>query len=272
MAKKNIGIYSNLESTSNNKVEDLYLIVDNNNITFSVKHKKKNEFVAFEHFSNNPDNTGWHQLVAYLQNNSQLIHGIYANVFFVWNSTRFILTNKLQKENTLIYLDELNMVHGKGNDEELYLTPFNNELIIAFTVPDTLSTLLSRSFPTGKWHHYAEYVLAQNAVHEALIYLFDNSFCLRVVKEGKTKLVKYFSIEGVDQTCYQLLNACSNAGLNTNLATLKVSGYNAIQHEFINKIATYFQVGEIIELPKSSLGDSLNSNYPQNIYATYFIF
>jgi hypothetical protein len=79
MAKKNIGIYSNLESTSNHKVEDLYLVVDNNKIVFSVKNKKNNEFVAFEHFSNNQVNTGWHQLVAYLQNNSKLIHGIFGN-------------------------------------------------------------------------------------------------------------------------------------------------------------------------------------------------
>jgi hypothetical protein len=102
-----------------------------------------------------------------LQNNSKLIHGIYGNVFFVWNSTRFILTNKLQKEDTLVYLDELNMVHGKSNEEELYLTPFNDQLIIAFTVPDALSTLLSRSFPTGKWRHYSEYVLANNSDKEA---------------------------------------------------------------------------------------------------------
>ena len=272
MAKKNIGIYSNLESTSNNKVEYLYLIVDNNNIVFSVKHKKTNEFVAFEHFANNQDNSGWHQLVAYLQNNSKLIHGIYGNVFFVWNSTRFILTNKLQKEDTLIYLDELNMVHGKSREEELYLTPFNDQLIIAFTVPDALSTLLSRSFPTGKWHHYAEYVLAKNADNEALVYLFDNNYCLRVVKDSKTKLIKYFPIEGVDQNCFQLLNACSNAHLDTNLSTLKVWGYNAIQHEFINKIAPYFLAGEIVEPPNTGIGTSLNTSYPQNIYSTYFIF
>jgi hypothetical protein len=272
MAKKNIGIYSNLESTSNNKVEDLYLIVDNNNIFFSVKHKKKNEFVAFEHFANNQDNTGWHQLVAYLQNNSKLIHGIYGNVIFVWNSARFILTNKLQKEDTLIYLEELNIVHGKSIEEELYLTPFDDKLIIAFTVPDALSTLLSRSFPTGKWHHYAEYVLANKAENEALIYLFDNNYFLHVVKEGKTQLVNYFPIEGVDQNCYQILNACSNAGLDTSLSKLKVWGHHKIQHDFINKIAPYFLVGEIVESPTTGIGASLHSNYPQNIYSTYFIF
>ena len=98
MAKKKIGIYTTLESTPNNKVEDLYLIVDKESIVFSVKHKQKNEFVAFEHFVNNVDNTGWHQLVAYLQNNSKLIQGVYGNIFFIWNSTRFVLTKKQIKE------------------------------------------------------------------------------------------------------------------------------------------------------------------------------
>jgi hypothetical protein len=272
MAKKNIGIYSNLESTSNNKVEDLYLIVDNSNIVFSVKNKKKNEFVAFEHFSNNQDNTGWHQLVAYLQNNSKLIHGIYGNVFFIWNSPRFILTNKLQKEDTLIYLEELNMVHGKSSEEELYLTPFDDKLIIAFTVPDALSTLLSRSFPTGKWHHYSEYMLANTAQNEVLIYLFDDIYCVRLVKDGKTQLINYFQIEGVDQNCYHILNACSNTNIDINISKLKVWGYHSLQHEFINKVAPYFLSGEIVESPNTGIGASLNSNYPQNIYSTYFIF
>ena len=115
-------------------------------------------------------------------------------------------------------------------------------------------------------------MLANQANNEALIYLFDNDYCLRVVKEGKTQLVKYFPIEGVDQNCYQLLNTCSNTGLDTNSATLKVWGYNAIQHDFIHKIAPYFLVGEIVESPKSEIGNSLNMNYPQNIYSTYFIF
>ncbi len=272
MAKKSIGIYSNLESTSNNKVEDLYLIVDNNNIVFTVKNIQTNHFVAFEHFANNQDNSGWHQLVAYLQNNSKLIHGVFGNVFFVWNNPRFILTNKLQKQDTLIYLEELNMVHGKSIDEELYLTPIDDKLLIAFTVPDALSTLLSRSFPTGKWHHYAEYILASSAQNEAQVYLFENSFCLHVVKEGKTQLINYFQIEGEDQNCYHILNACTNANLDTNLSKLTVWGFNNLQHNFINKIASYFLAGEIVETRNTGIGASLNTSYPQNIYANYFIF
>ena len=56
MAKKKIGIYTSLDSTFNNKVEDLYLIVDRESIVFSVKNINRNEFVAFEHFENSADN------------------------------------------------------------------------------------------------------------------------------------------------------------------------------------------------------------------------
>jgi hypothetical protein len=38
------------------------------------------------------------------------------------------------------------MIHEKSNDEELYITPFNDHLVLVFTVPDVLSTMLSRIF------------------------------------------------------------------------------------------------------------------------------
>ena len=73
MAKKKIGIYGVLESTANNKVEDLYLIVDESAIAFAVKNNISNIYQCFEYFVNDPENIGWNQLVAYLQNNSKLI-------------------------------------------------------------------------------------------------------------------------------------------------------------------------------------------------------
>jgi hypothetical protein len=272
MAKKTIGIYSVLESTPNYKVEDLYLIVDSNNIVFSVKNKKTNQYSAFEHFANNGENTGWHQLVAYLQNNSKLIQGIFDNIYFVWNSPRFVLTKKLVKEDTLLYQQELNLVHGASNEEELYLTPFDEQFMLVFSVPDALSTLLSRSFPTGKWHHYTAFVLATAAENQVLVHLFENNYCIRIVKEGKTQLINYYPIEGNDQNCFNILNACTNSNIDTNLSTIKVWGYSNLQHEFINTIAPYFKAGEIMEAPGTGVTASLNSNYPQHIYSTYFIF
>ncbi len=272
MAKKKIGIYTELESTPNNKVEDLYLIVDKDSIVFSVKNKVKNEFVAFEHFVNSADNTGWHQLVAYLQNNSKLIQNTYGNVNFIWNHPRFILTQKRVQEDTLLYQQELSLVHGSNNEEELYITPYDQHLAIVFSVPDALSTLLSRSFPTGKWHHFAEYVLASAGDNDALVFLFENNFLVRLLKESRTQLIKYFSLEGDDQNAYQLLNACNNAGIELNKTNLVVWGYQPAQHEFLQKLGTLFQNYTIHQAPETGVGSNLNNSYPQHTYSTYFIF
>lgn len=272
MAKKKIGIYTELESTPNNKVEDLYLIVDKDSIVFSVKNSVKNEFVAFEHFVNSADNIGWHQLVAYLQNNSKLIQNTYGNIHFVWNHPRFILTQKRKQEDTLLYQQELSLVHGSNNEEELYITPYDNKSVILFSVPDALSTLLSRSFPTGKWHHYAEYVLGKPGSNHALVYLFENNFMVRLMKDASTLLAKYFPLEGNDQNAYQLLNTCNCAGIDLNKTQLIVWGYDQEQHEFIHKLGAMFQNCTLTHAPEAGVGSALNSNYPQPIYSTYFIF
>ena len=271
MAKKKIGIYSTLESTSNHKVEDLYLIVDKESIVFSVKHKQTNQFVAFEHFVNSADNNGWHQLVAYLQNNSKLIQSTFGNVFFVWNSPRSILTKKQTQADTLLYQQELSLVHGTNNDEELYLMPYDDNYMLVFSVPDALSTLLSRSFPTGKWHHYTEYVLATPADDHLLVYLFENNFCMRIVKEGRTQFMNYAAVEGEDQNCYTILNACNSCGVDPATMVLKVWGANELTH-FIQKLSPYFKFVEFIQAPNEGIGASLNTSAPQHIYSTYFIF
>jgi hypothetical protein len=272
MAKKKIGIYTQLESNPNYKVEDLYLIVDKEGIVFSVKNKVKNEFVAFEHFVNTAENTGWHQLVAYLQNNSKLIQNVFGDIHFVWNAPKFIVTKKMTQADSVIYQQELSLVHGVNNDEELYVTPYDESLVILFSVPDALSTLLSRSFPTGKWHHYIEYVMNADANNDALIYLFENHFVLRLVKNGQTQLVKYCPMAGIDQNAYTILNACQQAGIVLDQTQLKVWGYQKEQHDFIEKIASVFGTYTIFNAPDQSVGANLNASYPQHIYSTYFIF
>ena len=271
MATKNISLYSKLESTATQMVEDLYIIVDNSSIIVLVKNKKTSHVVAFEHF-NDSANNGWNDLITYFQINSKLIEGNYGKIYFVLNTTKFILTNRLIKEDTLIYQDEINMIHEKSNDEELYITPFNDQLVLVFTVPDVLSTMLSRIFPTGKWHHYTEYILATEAEHEVQIYLFENKYFIKIVKEGTTQLINYFSIEAQDRNSYNILNACSNTNIKTNISKLKIWGYDSVKHTFINKLAPYFLSGEIIEIPNDGIGEQLNASQSQNIYSTYFIF
>ncbi len=272
MAKKKAGIYTNLEGGSNNKVEDLYVIINHDNFIFTVKHKISNTFIAFEHFSNNESSIGWHKLLGYIQNNSKLINHVYANIYFVWNSSKFILTKKFAKPDSILYQQELNLVHGTSFEEELYITPFNENLVLLFTVPDTLNSLLSRLFPNGKWHHYAEYILANKVENEVQLHLFEHIFCLSVVKDGITQLINYYPIEGNDQNCYTILNTCSNINIETNISNLTVRGYSSQVHEFVNQVAKYFKNASIIEPPINGIGATLNTNYPNNLYATYFIF
>jgi hypothetical protein len=77
MANKKIGFYGKLESTANNKVENLYIIVNNTSIVFVVKNIVKNEFVSIEHFEQTEEASSWSPLLAYLQNNSSLIQNYY---------------------------------------------------------------------------------------------------------------------------------------------------------------------------------------------------
>jgi hypothetical protein len=272
MAKKKIGIYTDLVSNFNNKVEDLYLIVDQNSIVFSVKNNVINEYVAFEHFVNSADNTGWHQLIAYLQNNSKLIQATFANVHFVWNNARCILTKKLAKEDTLLYQQELDVVFGKSNEEELYLKTIDNDKMLVFSVPDVLSTLLSRSFPAGKWHHYLEYVLKQEVQDAALLFVFEDSFCLRLIQNGANQLIKYFPLDGDDQNCYSILNACKQILNDTHTTELKVWGIHQMEGSFLNALAPYFKSFKINIDQIGEVQTTLNKNYPNHIYATYFIF
>ena len=272
MAKKKIGIYTDLVGTFNNKVEDLYLIVDKDSIVFSVKNIQTNQYVAFEHFVNSTDNIGWHQLIAYLQNNSKLIQHVFANIHFVWNNQRCLETKKLAKEDTLRYQQELDLVHGNSNDEELYFKNMGTDKVLVYSVPDVLSTLLSRSFPTGKWHHYMEFVLTQTAQDAALLFVFDNNYCLRLVENGQDQLINYFTLEGDDQNCYTILNACSNILTDINEMQLKVWGVTQLPNSFVNSIVPYFNNFELVLDKMGDVQTSLNKNYPNHNYATYFIF
>jgi hypothetical protein len=272
MAKKKIGIYTDLVGTFNNKVEDLYLIVDRDSIVFTVKNIQTNQFVAFEHFVNSADNAGWHQLIAYLQNNSKLIQHVFANVHFVWNHSRYLVTKKLAKEDSLRYQQELDFVHGTSTEEELYFKNIEDDKMLVYSVPDALSTLLSRSFPTGKWHHYVEYVLAQSAKDAALLFLFENNYCLRLIKNGQNQLINNFTMEGDDQNCYSILNACSNILSNLTQTQLKVWGVTELQNSFVNALVPYFNNFEMVLDQIGDVQTTLNKNYPNHIYATYFIF
>ncbi len=258
MAKKNIGIYSDLQSTANNKVEDLYLIVDENSIVFNVKNNITNEYIAFEQFENGGDQKGWSGLIAYLQNNSKLIHHFYRNVFFVYNGSRVILTKKQTQENTLSYQQELSFVHGIKEDEELYYNSINDQITIVYSIPDALSALLSRTFPTGKWKHYATYVAAQKSQNETQLYLFTQQYCLHIIKDGSTQFLAYFPIESPEQNGYTILQVAKNILKDLSGQTLRIWS-NDNKESFIDMVAPYFEKTHV-------------ESSPHQQFATYFIF
>lgn len=282
MAKKKIGIYSTLVSTPNQKVEDLFLIVDDHSIAFSVKNIEKNTFVAFEYFENEEKVEGWGPLMAYLQNNSKLIHAIYRQVHFVLNHSHFIITKKYASSDVLLYQNELQLIHGQLNDSEIQVNEFYNGSMIVFAVPDSLITLLTRTFPIGKWKHYAEWVISSkkdqtfidhSSVH---IHLFETNYLLFIQEKGNLKNMKYVNSSNPDQNCFTILNACQQLGVIPSQTLLEIVGLEHSPSNEINaswsQLVSYFLETKVISTPIAGIGESLNKEFPHHRYATYFIF
>ena len=282
MAKKKIGIYSPLASTPNQKVEDLFLIVDDHSIAFSVKNIEKNTFVAFEYFENEENVEGWGPLMAYLQNNSKLIHAIYRQVHFVLNHSHFLITKKYDSSDPLLYQNELNLLHGQLMDVEIQVNELVNGSMIVFAVPDSLITLLTRTFPIGKWKHYAEWVIStkmgqtaedNGSVH---IHLFETNYLLSIQDNGNLKNIKYITSSTPDQNCYSILNACQQLGVIPSQMHLQIVGLEHSSNQEMNEswtqLGTYFFTTKVISTPSEGIGESLNKEFPHHRYATYFIF
>ena len=261
MANKKIGFYGKLESTANNKVEDLFIIVNNKSIVFVVKHLVGNKFVSLEHFEQTEEASSWSPLLAYLQNNSSLIQNYYKNIFLVINSNRLILSQTDAKENLISAAHELELIHGHKLDEEIYTNTVGNKHFLIYGIADELSAILTRYFPSAKWQHYASYFLGNVLDSEVQVRIFEDCFIVYIVEKGITKLLNYYPLEGEEQNIYTLLNSCINAGIDTNTFLLKVWGYEVDKHNFITKTAPYFTAKQIIQIEKVP-----------NAYSSYFIF
>ena len=271
MAKMIVGVYSKNISFTENKSIDLYITIDNKNLFFSVKSIKNGQFLAFEHYKSAVDEIGWDEKILSAQNNSKLIKLNFNNVFFVWNNKRFTLSKKISKQDVLYYQQELNLVHGVNNHDEIFVNSINDDLVLAFSVPGQIISLTAKLFPNGVWHHYTEYMNNSDSENNALICLFENEFCLKITNNRKIQLVNYFPIEGNDQNIYQIINACNHSSLETNYASLKIWGYEDKQHEFINTLSNYFNAGQVAE-PQEYWDNEDKENCPNNIYSTYFIY
>ena len=261
MANKKIGFYGKLESTANNKVENLYIIVNKTSIVFIIKHIVKNEFVSIEHFEQTEESNSWSPLLAYLQNNSKLIQNYYKNIFLVVNNNRIILSQTDAKDNLLSAAQELELIHGHKLDEEIYTSIIGDKHFLIYGIADDLYAILNRYFPSGKWQHYTSFFLGNEIDSEVQVRIFEDSFILYIVEKGITKLLNYYSLEGEDQNIYTLLNSCINAGIDINKFLLKVWGYEEGKHNFITKTAPYFAAKQVVQIEQVP-----------NAYSSYFIF
>ena len=269
---KKIGIYGVQESTANNKVEDLYLIVDEQSICFVVKNHIKNEYIAFEYFENTTNQNGWNQLLGYLQNNSKLIQSFYRQVQFVMNTKNTLLTKSMSSGASAFYQNEFNLVFGIKLEEELQLEKIGQEQVLVYSVPDALSTLLSRSFPTGKWNNYISSLISSNQSDGVCITLFNDYFIVLMIQNGKPHFVNYFKKSGDDHNQYLVLNACIQANIQPKETNLNVIGYSAERDFWMQELASYFAGAHMQNVPDEGIGTSLNTDYPNHHYAPYFIF
>lgn len=272
MAKKKIGIYGVQESTANNKVEDLYLIVDDQSICFLVKNHTNDQFIAFEYFENTPDQNGWNQLLGFLQNNSKLMQSFYRQVQFVMNTKRTLLSKSIAINADTFYQNEFNLVFGQKHEEELQFQQIGQAQALIYSVPDALSTLLTRSFPTGKWTNYIGSELAKHQEDGVYLSLFDEYFIVLIIHETKPFFVNYFNRSGDDQNIYLALNACKQTNIIPNEAHLNVTGFNPERDQWIQELASYFANAQLQHVPDTGIGATLNKEYPNHSYAPYFIF
>ena len=269
---KKIGIYSAQESTANNKVEDLYLIVDEQSICFVVKNHIDGAIIAFEYFENTTDQNGWNQLLGYLQNNSKLIQSFYRQVQFVMNTKRTVLTRSVSAGADEFYHNEFSLVIGTKMEEELQLQKIGQEQVLVYGVPDALSTLLTRSFPTGKWINYLSSLISSNQTDGVCVAVFNDYFIVLILQNGKPQFVNYFNRNADEQNQYFVLNACVQANIQPKESNLNVIGYSPERDVWLQELASYFAGAHMQHAPEAGIGASLNADYPNHHYAPYFIF
>ena len=269
---KNIGIYGVQESTANNKVEDLYLIVDEKSICFVVKNHINGAYISFEYFENTTDQNGWNQLIGYLQNNSKLIQSFYRQVQFVMNTKRTLLTKSVTTGADAFYHNEFSLVVGTKMEEEIQLQKIGQDQVLVYSVPDALSTSLTRSFPTGKWINYLSSLITSNHSDGICVTVFNDYFIVLVLQNGKPHFVNYFNRGGDTQNQYLVLNVCVQANILPNQTNLNVKGYSAERDFWMQELASYFAGAHMQNTPDEGVGASLNLEHPNHPYAPYFIF
>ena len=176
------------------------------------------------------------------------------------------------EEKLAFYLNEFSLVFGTKMEEEIQTQAIGQDQVLVYSVPDALSTLLTRSFPTGKWINYISSLVLSNQADGVCLSLFEDYFIVLILQNGKPHFVNYFNRSGDDQNKYLLLNACVQSNTLPKDSNLNVTGYSAERDIWIQDLASYFANAHIQHAPDAGIGATLNAEYPNHSYAPYFIF
>jgi hypothetical protein len=188
------------------------------------------------------------------------------------NTKRTVLTKSVSTGADAFYHNEFSLVVGTKMEEEIQLQKIGQDQVLVYSIPDALSTLLTRSFPTGKWVNYLSSLISSNHTDGVCVAVFNDYFIVLILQNGKPHFVNYFNRSGDEQNQYLVLNACVQANIQPKDSNLNVIGYSAERDVWMQELASYFASAQMQHAPETGIGASLNADYPNHHYAPYFIF
>ena len=272
MATKKLGIYGELISTANNKVEDLYVIVEAFAIHFLVKNTSKDSFVALESFEMNEQTDSYQSLIAFLQNKSNLILSYYRRVRFVNNQSPIVLSKKTTSEDPSIYNAEMQLLFGNVIDQEVVSNAINDNTDIVYTIPNALQTLLTTMFPTGKWVHYVQYFIEKNTQAGVYVQVFGNAALCIIRDENNILLAKYIASTNASDIIYTIMQSTEQMDLKLYDLQVVITGLDGHAETILNQFAKYTSSIQFIPNSDELVGSALKNEEAQQFYLSYLIF
>lgn len=272
MATKKIGIYGELISTANNKVEDLFVIVEEFAIHLLVKNSTRDGFVAFESFEMQDSNDTYQTLLAFVQSNSKLILSYYRRIKFVNNLSPIVLSKKIASNDPSIYNAEIQLLFGNIIDQEVVSNAINDNTEIVYTIPNALQTLLTTMFPTGKWVHYVQYFIENNTNAGVYVQVFGKVALCVIRDENNILLVKYISSTNAADIMYAIMQNTEQLDVKLYNLPVAITGLQESSVSLISDFEKYTSTIQFITNTDEIVGSAFSKEDGQQFYRSYLIF
>lgn len=272
MATKKIGIYGELISTANNKVEDLFVIVEEFAIHLLVKNSTRDGFVAFESFEMQGSNDTYQTLIAFVQSNSNLILSYYRRIKFVNNLSPVVLSKKVASNDPSIYNAEIQLLFGNVIDQEVVSNSINDNTEIIYTIPNALQTLLTTMFPSGKWVHYVQYFIENNNNAGVYVQVFEKVALCIIRDENNILLVKYIPSNNPSDIIYAIMQSTEQLDLKLYNLQVNITGLPENSISILRDFEKYTSSIQFISNTDEIVGSNLNKEDRQQFYRSYLIF